>query len=178
MKEWKASEKEAQKMTRDGAISVNMVTGEASHVSDRAPEQDYSPSGDSTAFVHSAAERLDDRRIHKSEKKKRRKRRTSDSAFCSLEIALLTSDSDGLVPFITVLASVMAFCSAVRVFSSATLPAELSSVPCACEIAELRFDFSVLVSAVAFEVLTALIALLMASVLSAMSLASFCSSLV
>lgn len=77
MKEWKASEKEAQKMTRDGAISVNMVTGEASHVSDRAPEQDYSPSGDSTAFVHSAAERLDDRRIHKSEKKKRRKRRRS-----------------------------------------------------------------------------------------------------
>ena len=72
MKEWKASEKEAQKMTRDGAISVNMVTGEASRVSDRALEQDYSPSGDSAAFVHSAAERLDDRRIHKSEKKKRR----------------------------------------------------------------------------------------------------------
>ena len=62
-------------MTRDGAISVNLVTGEASRVSDRAPEQDYSPSGDSTAFVHSAAERLDDRRIHKSEKKKRRNRR-------------------------------------------------------------------------------------------------------
>ncbi len=77
MKEWKASEKEAQKMTRDGAISVNMVTGEASHVSDRAPEQDYSPTGDSAAFVHSAAERLDDRRIHKSEKKKRWKRRKS-----------------------------------------------------------------------------------------------------
>ena len=77
MKEWKASEKEAQKMTRDGAISVNMVTGETSHVSDRAPEQDYSPSGDSAVFVHSAAERLDDRRIHKSEKKKRRKQRRS-----------------------------------------------------------------------------------------------------
>ena len=75
MKEWKAAEKETQKMTRDGAISVNMVTGEANRVSDRAPEQDYSPSGDSAAFVHSAAERLDDRRIHKSEKKKRRKRR-------------------------------------------------------------------------------------------------------
>ena len=75
MKEWKAAEKETQKMTRDGAISVNMVTGEASRVSDRAPEQDYSPSGDPAAFVHSAAERLDDRRIHKSEKKKRRKRR-------------------------------------------------------------------------------------------------------
>ena len=77
MKEWKASAKEAQKMTRDGAISVNMVTGEASHVLDRAPEQDYSPSGDSAVFVHSAAERLDDRRIHKSEKKKRRKQRRS-----------------------------------------------------------------------------------------------------
>ena len=77
MKEWKAAEKEAQKMTRDGAISVNMVTGEASRVSDRALEQDYSPSGDSAAFVHSAAERLDDRRIHKSEKKKRRKQRRS-----------------------------------------------------------------------------------------------------
>ena len=77
MKEWKAAEKETQKMTRDGAISVNMVTGKASRVSDRAPEQDYSPSGDSTAFVHCAAERLDDRRIHKSEKKKRRKRRRS-----------------------------------------------------------------------------------------------------
>ena len=75
MKEWKAPEKETQKMTRDGAISVNMVTGEASRVSNRALEQDYSPSGDSAAFVHSAAERLDDRRIHKSEKKKRRKRR-------------------------------------------------------------------------------------------------------
>lgn len=28
MKEWKAPEKEAQKMTRDGAVSVNLVTGE------------------------------------------------------------------------------------------------------------------------------------------------------
>ena len=48
MQEWKASEKEAQKMTRDGAISVNLVTGEATHVSDRPPEQDYS-SADETA---------------------------------------------------------------------------------------------------------------------------------
>ncbi len=75
MQEWKAPEKEMQKMSRDGAISVNLATGEASHISDRAAEQDYSPSGDSAAFVHSAAERLDDRRIHKSEKKKRRNRR-------------------------------------------------------------------------------------------------------
>ena len=43
MQEWKFSEKEAQKMTHDGAISVNLVTGEATHISDRPPEQDYSP---------------------------------------------------------------------------------------------------------------------------------------
>ena len=42
MQEWKASEKEAQKMTHDGAISVNLVTGETTHISDRPPEQDYS----------------------------------------------------------------------------------------------------------------------------------------
>ena len=29
MKEWKAPEKEAQKMTRDGAVSVNLVTGKS-----------------------------------------------------------------------------------------------------------------------------------------------------
>lgn len=75
MKEWKAPEKEAQKMTRDGAISVNMVTGEASHVSDRAPEQDYSPSGDSTVLARTALHHLDDRRVRKSQKKKRRNRR-------------------------------------------------------------------------------------------------------
>ena len=75
MKEWKAAEKEMQKMTRDGAISVNMVTGEASRVSDRALEQDYSPSGDSTALARTALHHLDDRRVRKSQKKKRRNRR-------------------------------------------------------------------------------------------------------
>ena len=34
MQEWKASEKEAQKMTRDGAISVNLVTGTLSRAVD------------------------------------------------------------------------------------------------------------------------------------------------
>ena len=75
MKEWKAAEKEMQKMTRDGAISVNMVTGEASRVSDRTLEQDYSPSGDSTALARTALHHLDDRRVRKSQKKKRRNRR-------------------------------------------------------------------------------------------------------
>ena len=53
MQEWKASEKEAQKMTRDGAISVNLVTGEATHISDRPQEQDYS-SADETAGTFGA----------------------------------------------------------------------------------------------------------------------------
>ena len=66
MKEWKAAEKKAQKMTRDGAISVNMVTGETSHVSDRAPEQDYSPSGDSTVLARTVLHHLDDRRVRKT----------------------------------------------------------------------------------------------------------------
>ena len=51
MQEWKASEKEAQKMTRDGAISVNLVTGEATHISDRPPEQDYSPDHEAAGHV-------------------------------------------------------------------------------------------------------------------------------
>ena len=75
MKEWKAAEKETQKMTRDGAISVNLVTGEASRVSDRAPEQDYSPSGNPAALAGTALHHLDDRRVRKSQKKKRKKRR-------------------------------------------------------------------------------------------------------
>ena len=54
MQEWKASEKEAQKMTRDGVISVNLVTGEATHISDRPQEQDYS-SADETAGTLSRA---------------------------------------------------------------------------------------------------------------------------
>ena len=75
MQEWKASEKEAQKMTRDGAISVNLVTGEATHISDRPPEQDYS-SADETAGVLSRA--VDEAAGHverRQAKKARRKRR-------------------------------------------------------------------------------------------------------
>ena len=37
MQEWKASEKEAQKMTRDGAISVNLVTGKKRGASGATP---------------------------------------------------------------------------------------------------------------------------------------------
>ena len=43
MQEWKASEKEAQKMPHDGAISVNLVTGEATHISDRPRSRTIPP---------------------------------------------------------------------------------------------------------------------------------------
>ena len=75
MQEWKASEKEAQKMTRDGAISVNLVTGEATHISDRPPEQDYSPDHEAAG---TAGRVMDEAAGHVERcqaKKARRKRR-------------------------------------------------------------------------------------------------------
>ena len=58
MKEWKAAEKETQKMTRDGASSVNLVTGEATQVSDRPPEQDYSSADETAGVLNRAADEV------------------------------------------------------------------------------------------------------------------------
>ena len=74
MQEWKASEKEAQKMTRDGAISVNLVTGEATHISDRPPEQDYS-SLMNRRVLNRAADEAAGHVERRQAKKARRKRR-------------------------------------------------------------------------------------------------------
>ena len=59
MKEWKAPEKEAQKMTRNGAVSVNLVTGETTYPSDRTPEQDYSTSGDAVGTAGKVVDRVE-----------------------------------------------------------------------------------------------------------------------
>ncbi len=75
MKEWKAPEKEAQKMTRDGAVSVNLVTGETTYPSDRTPEQDYSVSGDTAGAAGKAVDRAELHREQAAAKKKRRKQR-------------------------------------------------------------------------------------------------------
>ena len=75
MKEWKASAKEAQKMTRDGAVSVNLVTGETTYPSDRAPEQDHSASGDTAGAAGKAVDRAELHREQAAAKKKRRKQR-------------------------------------------------------------------------------------------------------
>ena len=75
MKEWKAPEKEAQKMTRDGAVSVNLVTGETTYPSARMPEQDHSVSGDTAGAAGKAVDRAELHREQAAAKKKRRKQR-------------------------------------------------------------------------------------------------------
>ena len=75
MKEWKAPEKEAQKMTRDGAVSVNLVTGETTYPSDRMPEQDHSASGDTAGAARKAVERAELHQEQAAAKKKRWKQR-------------------------------------------------------------------------------------------------------
>ena len=75
MKEWKAPEKEAQKMTRDGVVSVNLVTGETTYPSDRTPEQDHSVSGDTAGAAGKAVDRVELHGEQAAAKKKRRKQR-------------------------------------------------------------------------------------------------------
>ena len=84
MQEWKASEKEAQKMTHDGAISVNLVTGEATHISDRPPEQDYSPdheaAGTAGWVMDEAAGHVERRQTKKARRKRRDTFREGEAA--------------------------------------------------------------------------------------------------
>ena len=75
MQEWKASEKETQKMTHDGVISVNLVTGETTHISDRPPEQDYSSADETAGVLNRAADEAAGHVERRQTKKARRKRR-------------------------------------------------------------------------------------------------------
>lgn len=75
MKEWKASEKEAQKMTRDGAISVNLATGEATSISDREAEADFSASNDAAGLAGKVLDRAELHHERKAAKKKRKRQR-------------------------------------------------------------------------------------------------------
>ena len=62
-------------MTRDGAVSVNLVTGETTYPSDCAPEQDHSASGDAAGTAGKAVDRAELDREQAAGKKKRRKQR-------------------------------------------------------------------------------------------------------
>ena len=62
-------------MTRDGAVSVNLVTGETTYPSDRTPEQDHSPSGDTAGTAGKAVDHVELHFERKAEKKQRKKQR-------------------------------------------------------------------------------------------------------
>ena len=58
MKELKAPDKVAQKMTHDGAVQENLATGEVTNISGREAEADFSPSEEPAAAAESAAEHI------------------------------------------------------------------------------------------------------------------------
>ena len=56
-------------MTRDGAVSVNLVTGETTYPSDRTPEQDHSASGDTAGAAGKVVDRAELHREQAAAKK-------------------------------------------------------------------------------------------------------------
>lgn len=54
MKEMKAPEKVAQKMTHDGAVTENLVTGEVERISDREEETHFNPQEETVSFAETA----------------------------------------------------------------------------------------------------------------------------
>ena len=46
-------------MTRDGAVFVNLVTGETTYPADRTPEQDHSASGDTASAAGKVVDRAE-----------------------------------------------------------------------------------------------------------------------
>lgn len=58
MKELKAPDKVAQKMTRDGAVAENLATGEVTSISERNPETDLSGGKEPVATAEAAAGRI------------------------------------------------------------------------------------------------------------------------
>src|SRR5699024_2167011 len=62
-------------MTRDVAVSVNLVTGKTTYPSDRTPEQDHTASGETVGAAGKAVDRAELHRGQAAAKKKRRKQR-------------------------------------------------------------------------------------------------------
>ena len=76
MRELKATDKITQKMTRDGAVSENLATGEVEHISSREPEPELSASSEESA---GAAADLALRAAEHHEKKSARKAEKADT---------------------------------------------------------------------------------------------------
>ena len=73
MRELKATDKITQKMTRDGAVSENLATGEVEHISSREPETELSASleestGAAADLALRAAEHHEKKSARKAEK--------------------------------------------------------------------------------------------------------------
>ncbi|MBQ6865817.1 MAG: peptidase M23, partial [Clostridia bacterium] len=69
MKELKATDKVAQKMTRDGAVAENLATGEVTSISEREPETDLSGGKEPVATAEAAAGRISQAGARRSAKK-------------------------------------------------------------------------------------------------------------
>ena len=54
MKEMKAPEKKAQKMTHDGAVTENLATGEVKRISSREEETHFNPQEETVSFTETA----------------------------------------------------------------------------------------------------------------------------
>ena len=76
MRELKTTDKITQKMTRDGAVSENLATGEVEHISSREPETELSASSEESA---GAAADLALRAAEHHEKKSARKAEKADT---------------------------------------------------------------------------------------------------
>lgn len=76
MRELKATDKITQKMTRDGAVSENLATGEVEYISSREPETELSASSEESA---GAAADLALRAAEHHEKKSARKAEKADT---------------------------------------------------------------------------------------------------
>lgn len=69
MKELKAPDKVAQKMTRDGAVAENLTTGEVTSISEREPETDLSGGKESVATAEAVAGSISQAGARQSTKK-------------------------------------------------------------------------------------------------------------
>ena len=63
MRELKTTDKITQKMTRDGAVSENLATGEVKHISSREPETELSASSEESAGAADSSEEADSSEI-------------------------------------------------------------------------------------------------------------------
>ena len=73
MKEMKATEKVAQKMTHDGAVTENLATGEVERISSREEETHFNPQEETVSFTETAVKEADHAHTRHRERKAAKK---------------------------------------------------------------------------------------------------------